>query len=215
MFERMMGVQPGNPVPDSAIKNAVEVIDTYTVSFNLVEPYAPFLIDMAYPRTCIIQKDYAIENGAWSWERDKTIDYSENDGVDKPMEDGEALMSTGPYIPGEWSKGERLVFTRNENYWKGLPEVEFVRFITVPEWSTRKLMLETGDVDGISVATPEEFEQMVGVPGLDAIQVKYGGFVEVMYFGFNATQTPPEHQVPPDFFADVHMRRAFAYAFPY
>ena len=215
LLQRLMGVEPGNPVTDEQIQNAVEVIDTHTVRFNFALPYAPFLMDLAYPSTCIIQKDYAIENGAWSWERDKTIDYASNDGVDKPMEDGEALMCTGPYIPGEWSKAERLVFTRNENYWQGVPEIEFVRFITVPEWSTRKLMVQIGDVDGIAVATPEEFEQMVGAPGVKPILVKYGGFVEVMYFGFNSTITPPEHQVPKDFFSDVHMRRAFAYAFPY
>jgi peptide/nickel transport system substrate-binding protein len=216
-YERLMGIRPGNPVSDDAIKNAVEVVDEHTVRFKLVEPYAPFLIDLAYPSTAIIQKDHAIENGAWSWDLDKTVDYSSIDGVDSPMQEGDALMCSGPYIPGEWSKGERLVFTRNENYWKGIPEVEFVRFITVPEWSTRNLMLQVGDVDGIAVATPEEFEQMKEVKGVQTIWVKYAGFVEVMYFGLDRDPAvmPPEHQVPVDFFNDPHMRKAFAYAFPY
>jgi len=49
------------------------------------------------------------------------------------------------------------------------------------------------------------------------VQIKYRGFVEVIYFGINVDRNvmPPEHEVPPDFFSDEHMRKVFAYAFPY
>jgi peptide/nickel transport system substrate-binding protein len=213
LFERLMGIRPGNPVPDEAIKDAVEVIDDYTVRFNLAERYAPFLITMAYPYTGIIQKDYAIENGAWSW--DSTVDYEELAGHDPPMDDGVALMATGPFKILEWSKGERFVFERFDDYWKGPAELEFVRVIDVPEWSTRSLMLQLGDVDGITCPSSVEFEQLVGEPGIETILVKYRGYVELIYFGLDPQLVPPEHQVESDFFDDVNMRKAFAYAFPY
>jgi peptide/nickel transport system substrate-binding protein len=87
----------------------------------------------------------------------------------------------------------------------------------VPEWSTRAIMLKAGDADVISVANPTQFEQLVGVPKIKTIQAKYEGFLEVLYLGinFDPALQPAETQVPPDFFDDIHMRRAFAYAFPY
>jgi peptide/nickel transport system substrate-binding protein len=218
--ERMTGalrddVTSGAVYPEQAIKDAVEVIDDYTIRFNFKEPYAPFLVELAYPSTGIIQKKHAIDNGAWSW--DNPFDYAAVDGVDKPMEDGIALMGTGPYKGKEWSKGERIVFERNDDYWKGPAKLEFVRFLVVPEWSTRSLMLTNGDADGIAVHNVEAFEQMVNTDGVTAIQSKYAGFLEIMCLGinFDPDLQPPENQVPPDFLADKHMRKAFAYAFPY
>lgn len=213
MEARLIGVDSGNPVTDEAIKDAVEVIDDYTVRFNLVDRYAPFLITMAYPYTGIIQKDYAIENGAWSW--DSTVDYTALAGHDPPMDDGDALMATGPFMIQEWSKGERFVFERFDDYWKGPAKLNYVRVIDVPEWSTRSLMLKLGDVDGITIPSSVEFEQLVGEPGIETILVKYRGYVELIYFGLNPQLVPPEHQVELDFFDDVNMRKAFAYAFPY
>ena len=213
LFARLMGVDPGDEVPDAAIKDAVEVIDDYTVRFTLAKRYAPFLVTMAYPYTGIIQKDYAIENGAWSW--DSTVDYVAQDGHDIPMDNGDALMATGPFKILEWSKGERIVFERFDDYWKGPAKLKYVRVIDVPEWSTRSLMLKMGDVDGITVPSSVEFEQLVGEPGINTILVKYRGYVEIMYFSFDPQLIPSEHQVANDFFGDVNMRKAFAYAFPY
>jgi peptide/nickel transport system substrate-binding protein len=214
-YERMLGIRPGDPVPKETIQNAIEATDDYTVVFKLVEPYAAFLLDMAYPSWGIVQEKYAIENGAWSW--DDPRDFSALDGVDQPMWDGDALMATGPYMVKEKSTGNKIVLERFEDYWQGPAPVKYIRDLYVPEWSTRKLMLDAGDADIIAVHSPAQFEQLVGQPGVNPFMYKYGGFVEVLYFGLDIDPnlTPPENQVPPDFFNDVHMRRAFAYAFPY
>jgi peptide/nickel transport system substrate-binding protein len=216
----LTGVPEGEPISDAAIKNCVEVIDKYTVRFNLGTPYAPFLTELAWPDAQgIINKEYAIENGAWSWERDKTIDYEALDGWDEPMSSGEALMCTGPYMPvlEEWSPGERMVFVRFEDYWQGSAPIKNVRVLYAPEWSTRKLLLQSAEADGIAVRTADEFEQLIGQEGIKPILAKYSGSLEVFYFGINFDPDiqPPQNQVPPDFFDDAHMRKAFAYAFPY
>ena len=213
--ERLTGIPRTETFPRAAIDGAIEVVDDYTIRFNFAEPYAPFIIEQAYPRTGIIQKDYAISNGAWSW--DNPTDWAAVDGVDQPMADGDALMCTGPFEILEWSKGERFVFVRNDDYWKGPANMNYVRFISVPEWSTRSLMLKIGDADGIAVHSVIEFEQISEMPGVQPIQAKYAGFLEILCLGinFDPAVQPPEMQVPPDFFDDIHMRRAFAYAFPY
>jgi peptide/nickel transport system substrate-binding protein len=78
-------------------------------------------------------------------------------------------------------------------------------------------MLQVGDADGIAVHSVTEFEQLTGMPGVTPIQSKYAGFLEIMCLGinFDPNLQPLETEVPPEFFDDKHMRRAFAYAFPY
>ena len=219
-YERITGISredvyAGGDVPDEIIQAYVTVLDDYTVRFNLVEQYAPFLRDGADVGNAIIQKSFAIENGAWDYGDSR--DWKELDGVDKPMERGDALMCTGAYKVIEWSPGERLVFERHEEYWEGVPSIEFVRYFSVPEFSTRRLLVEAGDVDGISVQAVSEFEQLLGRPGIQTVTAKYRGFLDAIGLGINFDENlaPPENQVPSDFFADVHMRRAFAYALPY
>ncbi|MFC1803125.1 ABC transporter substrate-binding protein [Thermoproteota archaeon] len=217
-WSSLTGVPEGEPISDEVIKNSVEVIDKYTIRFNLGKPYAPFLSDMAWPDAQgILNKKYAIEHGAWSW--DDTRDWEALDGWDEPMSSGEALMCTGPYIPvlDEWSPGERMVFVRFEDYWQGPAPIKNIRVIFAPEWSTRKLLLQSAEADSIAVRSADQFEQLIDQEGIKPILAKYSGSAEFLYFGVNfdpAVQVP-QNQVPPDFFADVHMRKAFAYAFPY
>jgi peptide/nickel transport system substrate-binding protein len=215
-WERLTGVPMGEPVPDEAIKNSILVLDDYTVMFNFSEPYAPFLDGLPYPRMGIVQKRHAIENGAWHWDDGK--DYAVIDGVDDGWVDGSALMGTGPFKLMEFIPGEMYVFERNDDYWKGPAKIKYVKFFAVPEWSTRLLMLKAGDVDEIAVATAEEFEQLVGLPGITPVSVP-AQFIEGFFFMqssmWDPAKSPPDNHVPPDFFDDVHMRKAFAYAFPY
>jgi peptide/nickel transport system substrate-binding protein len=219
-FERWTGISRldvanGVPVPRDVIESAIEAVDKYTVRFNFVEAYAPFLRSLTNTGWGIIQKEHAIENGAWSW--DNPTDYAAIDGVDEPMQDGDALMCTGPYQIIEWSKGERILFERHEDYWEKTPSIKYVRYFSVPEFSTRKILMENGDVDGLSISAVTEFEQLLGRPGIKTVVSKYRGFLEAVGLGinFDPNLAPPENQVPSDFFADVHMRRAFAYALPY
>jgi peptide/nickel transport system substrate-binding protein len=188
------------------------------VQFNLGKPFAPFITYLSWSDAqCILSKEYAIENGAWSWE--DTRDWEALDGWDEPMATGKALMATGPYMPivDEFIPSERLTLVRHEEYWQGPAPIKNIRVIIAPEWSTRVLMLETGEADAIMVRSAGQFEQMAEKEGVKPILAKYSGSLEVFYFGINFDPEiqPPQNQVPPDFFDDVNMRLAFAYAFPY
>jgi peptide/nickel transport system substrate-binding protein len=126
-------------------------------------------------------------------------------------------MCTGPYRLIESDPPLRQVYERFDDYWRGTPHMKYVRFLYVLEWSTRSLLLKSGDADMITVGPPLEFEQLIGEPGIKGINVKHSGFTEIMYFAwdFDPARAAVDNNVPPDFFQDPDIRKGFAYAFPY
>jgi len=217
----VLGIAPGDPIPDSALEEHIYAVDDYTVVFELPEPYGPFLFSIAYPGRGIIQKKAAIDAG--SWFMGDTRDWLEV--TDPAMEDvegiiaGKGLQATGPYKVKEWSKSERILLERNDDYWKGPAPTKYFLGLYIPEWSTKYMMLKQGDIDctETSVSAAEMVMALPTSAGVQLTPIKYQGFVEVCYFGFNfdETKAPADNQVPGDFFNDVHMRKAFAYSVPY
>jgi len=219
--EAITGIEFGEPVPDSVLEEHIYSTDDYTVVFKLPKPYGPFLSSVAYMGRGIIQKKAAIEAGSWFMgdTRDWTL------VRDPMMEDvngilaGKGLQCTGAYKVKEWSKGERILVERNENYWKGPAPTKYVEGLYVPEHSTAYMMLKQGDIDmtDCSATQAEIFMALPPEEGIGVTPTKFTGFLTIIYFGinFDETRAPPGNKVPSDFFNDFHMRKAFAYAFPY
>lgn len=101
----------------------VEVVDPYTVRLRLKNPFAPILAHLTHSSTAI-QSPTAIQRlGA---------QYRDNP------------VGTGPYRFQAWQKGQFVDLVRNENYWGEKPSIPQVRFIPVPEGTTRVALVETG-----------------------------------------------------------------------
>ena len=56
-------------------------------------------------------------------------------------------VGAGPYVLSEWVKGDRIVMTRNENYFGEKPTVKKIVWKIIPETATREAMLRTGQID--------------------------------------------------------------------
>jgi peptide/nickel transport system substrate-binding protein len=223
LVKALLGIDFGEPIPDSALEEHIYAPDEYTVVFELPDTYGPFLFAVAYPGRGIIQKDAAIEAG--SWYIGDTRDWVQVfDPVAEDVDEiiaGRGMVGSGPFKIKEWSKGERILLERYDDYWQGAAPEELVLSLNVPEWSTKYLMFILGDVDIMSPASPAQAEQIITLPASSqtyVIPIKQEGFVEVCYFGFDFDENaaPADNQVPSDFFSgDVHMRRAFSYAVDY
>ncbi|WP_022665605.1 ABC transporter substrate-binding protein [Desulfospira joergensenii] len=109
----------------SMVKECVK-IDDVTVQLNLKYPFAPLdaTLSMAL---CVPISPAALEK------------YGE-DVRQHPV-------GAGPYVLSEWVKGDRIVLTRNENYWGKKPSVDKISFKVIPEATTREAMLRTGEID--------------------------------------------------------------------
>jgi peptide/nickel transport system substrate-binding protein len=230
LVKSLLGIDFGEPIPDSALEEHIYATDDYTVVFELPDTYGPFLFAVAYPGRGIIQKAAAIEAGSWymgdtrEWVSDVQTSTSSFDPVFEDVDAiiaGKGVIGTGPFMIEEWSKSERIQMVRFDDYWQGPAPEETILSLNIPEWSTKYLMFTQGDVDVMSPASPTQAEQIIALPVTSQTYVtpiKQEGFIEVCYFGhnFDETQAPPDNQVPSDFFsADVNMRKAFAYAVDY
>ncbi len=94
----------------------VEKIDDYTVQFTLPVKFAPFLRAMAQP---ILPKHRLLQSVM-----DKKFNFTW--GIDTPPQD---IVGTGPFKLTQYRPGERLVFHRNERYWKKSSEGEVLPYL--------------------------------------------------------------------------------------
>jgi peptide/nickel transport system substrate-binding protein len=223
-YEPLLGVASsrdgdGNIVVEfSDIDGAVEV-DGENVVFNLVEPYPPFLGILAQYWSAIVSRDYVIENGGWdgtgaNWKK-----------FNKPDQGAEALynraMGSGPYKLVKWEPGVEIALVRFDDYFRGPAPIGNVVAKFVEEWTTRKLMFTAGDVDIAEVDTMywPEMESLDGVTIYKDLP-RLANTAVFFNFGINTEANPAVWSgkldgqgIPPDFFTDINIRKAFAHSF--
>ena len=56
------------------------------------------------------------------------------------------IIGTGPWINETWIQSDKIVVTAVQNHWRKTPSVAKITFLEVPEASSRRAMLETGQV---------------------------------------------------------------------
>ncbi|MBU6955213.1 ABC transporter substrate-binding protein [Hahella sp. HN01] len=112
----------------------VEAIDDLHVRFELKEPYAPFLSNLAYPTGLIISPESVKKYGK---------DY------------GRHPAGTGPFHFAEWVSNAKVVIVRNDKYWGGAPPLEAVVFRPITDANTRMAEMLSGGVD-LMVETPPD-----------------------------------------------------------
>lgn len=60
-------------------------------------------------------------------------------------------VGTGPYVLTDWSKGEKLTFKANPDYWGGAPEVKKLTMAIIADDDVRATRLRSGDLDGATL----------------------------------------------------------------
>ncbi len=140
-FDRFLG--PEKPLKsglhDPIIKS-VDVVDEYTVRFNLKVPYAFFLNNLAHSASGIVSP-----TAHKKWGKDLTLH----------------PVGTGPFKFVEWVRGDHVTLVRNDDYYAGKPLLEKIIVKTVREDSARVLGLEAGDYDLIVRIPPEEVPRLM------------------------------------------------------
>lgn len=157
----------------------IEVEDEYTVKITTEEPFAPIINHLSHDFVSMVSPQAAEE-------------YDD--------ELGENPVGTGPFVFEEWTRGEEVTLTRNDDYWGEGPYLDEVIFEIVPEDSTRVVMLETGEADAIMRVPPNDVERLDENSELYVEQVSS---LRTIYLGFNNKEEP---------FDDKKVRQAFNYA---
>ena len=223
-----------------------------TVTLYLDQAWGPLLSTLAGSWGSIIDKDWAIANGAWDGDCATWQNYYGISSEDSPLRD--IANGTGPYVLDHWTPGEEFVMVANQNYWlaeplweggpSGVPAMERVVYQIVDEWGTRFAMLQAGDADTATVprenvvqVEPLVGEQCtyIGVGEWDCAPTEYPDAPLRLWSGHPLTSRTDAffvfdinveggnpyvgsgemdgNGIPPDFFSDIHVRRAFNYCF--
>lgn len=208
----MTGHNPGEYIPWNDISRAITTDEAAnTVTFHLKMPYAAFLSSMTFPVFGIYSSQFAISHGSWKPGENVT---GQSDAL---MQDGKNLVGSGPFTLTENVPGQKYVLTRNDAYWRGPAKIKTLTVLFVPEWSTRLLMLQHGDADS-AILSGDVASQVSIDPNLRLFVAPNSGFTEAIFFNFNIPlnkQPAGTQGITSDWFHDIHLRRAFAYAFPY
>ncbi|MGE5571638.1 MAG: ABC transporter substrate-binding protein [Bacteroidota bacterium] len=207
-----------------AVDKAVEV-EGDSVVFRLATPYPPFLQILAKGASwgAIINKKWMVAHGAWDGKPDTWIKW-----YDPPKEEMtlyDTAMGTGPFRLSKWDKsGGQIIFERFDGYWRGPAKLKSVFIKYIDEYNTRKLMLQTGEADAIMVPAMY-LDQIRTIPGVVVEDHLPAITNTTLLFNYTIPVKGNEDVVgsgkldgkgvPPNFFNDVHVRRAFNYAFDY
>jgi ABC-type transport system substrate-binding protein len=191
---------PGVPV--DVIADAVWASDAETIQFNLTTAYPAFLYAMCYNVGSVISKAWVGANYGFNVDDNKLAD---------------DMCGTGPYKFVSWQRDNQIIMKAFADYHEEPAAIENVIIKQVADGTTRILMLKNGEAD--CVAVPRAQMNDVRVAGI-SITEGIGTF-NVDFLGLNqdlnldALPNKDNTNVPADFFADKHVRLAFAHAFNY
>ena len=200
-----------------AIDQAV-VVKANRVTFYLPRPYPPFMGILAYSASSILDREWAISKGCWNGDIGQAARYNNPPPGHEPLQ--KITNGTGAYKMKRWQPSNQFIFERNENYWGPRPAIKTAIVKYVKEWSTRKLMLQNGDADRVTVDIPyvPEVEAMRGLTLYKTPQLSLSAALFCQKI--DPTGNPnigsgklDGSGIPVDFFADINVRKAFLHAF--
>ncbi len=191
------------------------------VVFKLREPSATFLARLAHGGSwgAITDKEFVIERGGWDENCARWREFYQVEKEKLPLHS--VANGTGPFKLERWLPDEEIVLARNENYWRTPAQLSKVITRVVPEFGTRKLMLQQGDADIIEVDR-QFIPQMEGLAGVRTIYGLPGLSNTTAFFNYDIpVEGNPNigsgrldgEGIPPDFFRDIHIRKAFNSSF--
>ena len=195
-------------------------IDGDKVTLTLPKSFPATLGVIALPfGTSIVDKEWVADVGGWSGSGDDWIKHYKPELAADPLFDKE--NGTGPFMLEEWDRTDRrITMKRFENYFMGPASLERVVMRTVPEWTTRRLQLLSGDAD--FVTAPVEFlDELSKTPGIKVTDGLPKVFGRGLFFAWplDDADNPALGSgqldgkgIPPDFFADIDVRKGFNYA---
>ncbi|MCB1486367.1 MAG: ABC transporter substrate-binding protein, partial [Bauldia sp.] len=155
---------------DANSLSGITVVDPMTIKFELTRPDATFLHVMAINFAHVVPKEEVEKWGA---------DF------------GKHPVGSGAYNLTEWTLGQRLVFEKNQDYWKeGVPHLDKITFEVGQEPTVALLRLKNGEVDipGDGIP-PAQFLEVKDDP-VYKDRIVEGGQLHTGYITMNV-KTPP------------------------
>ncbi|MCA1755048.1 MAG: glutathione ABC transporter substrate-binding protein [Spirochaeta sp.] len=158
----------------------IEAVDEYTLQLTLAQPFAPILSHLSHSFIGIVSPNQL-------------------EGL-SPEQTFEIPVGTGPYVMDDWSRGDSISMSVNDDYWGSASQIPNLVFNFIPEESARIVALETGEADAIMGVPPADVERLQEDADIDVV---FQTSVRTIYISYNNIQEP---------FTDPLVRRALNHA---
>jgi len=158
-FERMRDPEEASPqygIVEKMIES-VEVVDPYTVRFNMKAPTPLELITPFYRG--IVCKDAREQMGRDAYARNP--------------------VGSGPFELVEWRRDDYMLLRARKDYWMKTPNLDYVKFVIVPEPATQVIRLLNNEVDicGVQSEFLDKVEEAENARVIYSARYHYTGLV--------------------------------------
>lgn len=158
---------------------SVTVVDSSTIRLVTDAPFAPLLAHFTHSSVGMQSPTAVRRLGA---------DYARQP------------VGTGAFKFKEWVRGDRVVMTRNDDFWGEKAFLDEVQFRVIPDDGARVAALEAGSIHVAVRIPPREIERLKTARDFT---VSVNDSLRTIYVGFNVTRPP---------FNDGRLRRALNHA---
>ena len=196
---------PKSGAPKDSLYKSCEATDANTAVITLTKPSASFLAGLTLTPFSIgspkALEEFKADEG--------TVDA---DGIFHPTGtySTEHPVGTGPFKFKSWTRGDRLVLERYDDYWGKTSDsptgfngtgakLDQLIFKPIADNAARLQALQSGDVMGYDLVEPQDIPTIQGDPNL---QILDRPAFNVGYVGFNISVPPTD---------DIEVRKAIAY----
>ena len=120
--------------------------------------------------------------------------------------DASTMLYSGPFVISEWTKGSKLVLTKNPKYWdvKSV-KLDTVNMLIVPEQSTREQLFDSKELDVIQDVKGEYAKKLETAKANGDVVLEAGYYPSVSYVAFN-------NEDKNKIFTNAKVRKAFSLA---
>jgi peptide/nickel transport system substrate-binding protein len=179
-YERLMTSSESLWADNFSMIDKITALDGKTLQFKLKAPSPFFLASTAMFCASVMPKSYCEEVG--------------DDGI------AQRPVGTGPFFLESWDRGEKIVFAKNQYYWKeGFPKADRIIFTVVPDDNTRIMQLQARQVDMITYVPFSRIGELkMGNTKVDTPASTYNSFITL------------DNSLPQ--FSDPNVRKALLHA---
>ena len=163
-IEAIMDPENGSEnAPNYEDVEEITVVDDHTVSFKLDAPNVAFLDYM----TMAVLPKHLLEG-----EDMQTSDFFRNP------------VGTGPYKLESWEEGQAITLVKNEDYFKGEPNIDTVVFKIVTDDNAKALQLKSGELD-LALLTPKDAATFADDEAYTCYDMKTSDYREILFNFWN------------------------------
>jgi peptide/nickel transport system substrate-binding protein len=184
-----------NPdAPTESLYESCEAQDELTAVINLTKPSATFI-------PALSQQAFSIASPAALEEFEADAGEVDADGIFHPTGTfgTEHPIGTGPFQFVSWTRGDRLVLERFDDYWGETAMLDELIFRAIADNAARLQALQTGEIQGYDLVEPQDVPT---IEGDENLQILDRPAFNVAYVGINQAQPPLD---------DIEVRKAIAH----